>query len=1348
MNMRRKFLSVLLAASMVLTLVPATALAEGETVQLKFTPETTAELGEGDTVTIETSAIEEQGTVPAGTKILWTMQGADALADATDATAEGVEEYSNGIAYADLFPADEEPTAVADGGVTIHAVAVAEVDGNPAQVSVVTASPEYTKAAESEQRYAVAGAVSKGTDVKLDSLKDIAVKICSFDKDTIGEVAATGYTDENGEFGISEALLPGTYVAVVDAVSGKYAKSQSAAFTITNEAKNDVTIELVAEEENPDVPAEPMGEVTVALTAPEKGEAPATTIEAAEGHGAGTIQWAGELTDAKKFKGGVAYTATVTLAPADGKTWADTVTVTVAGQTVKDATVADGKLTFAVEYAALDAAVLSSIAVTTPPAKTTYTVGEDFDPAGMVVTGTFDDGTTKVLETAEYELSGDKTLAAGEQNVTIQSKAPLAVVSTTVKVTVNKIAAELEVKADAEPTVTGTVAYGAQNLSAVTFATQGTVVIKGANPEVTVAGTWAWEEGQKPTAAGEQQFTAVFTPTANQAGITDKYDFGKTPLTTKITVNVGKATPTFTVENQSVSTKNGATLERVVVPEEADGVNGEKVAGAFKWIKGENDTTELNTNPFESKTNGDKVTIWWTFTPDALETNYVGDVLKGSVEITMTDKSVVTVQFPQDAVSVVYGETPAANVATVLLDNVANEEIAVTYTSGTTDVADFNAETGALEVKKVGNTIITASVEAAEDSSYDAATATYTLTVEKRPITITADNQTMKEGGAAPTYTYTLGGTLATGDEIGSVAMSVDNTDVGTHVITVGNVTFTTGSADNYEITKVNGTLTVEAADTPAPGEGLTITPSSVSIAEGKVNTAASAAFKVSGGTLPCTVEKVNGPEWLTVSINGDTVTISGTRPATAQAAATLTVKITDSTAETPLAKTVAVAVGAVTKPSSGGSSSGGSGGGGGGGSSSVTVPVSGDDKSVEVSAKVSGSTATIDKIEGLNKILDGDVDTGVVEIDLTALKKDIDTVKLPAAALEDIAKAAADGDNDVDGLAIKLDSGTVEFDADALEAIADQASGSTIELKLEKSSANGLSSSQKDAVKDMDIHGHFDLTLNGGKAITDFKGGKVSVKIPFAVPSGKEAANFVVIYVANDGSVEEMRTNCSGGYISFTTDHFSKYVIAYKAPEPVEPVQETPVAADCDGGSNCPAHKFTDVNTSLWYHKAVDYAINNSLMSGVGENTFSPNANLSRAMLAQILYNLAGRPAAAGTSDFNDVAEGMWYTNAIAWAAENGVVSGLGNGKFGPNDNITREQLAVMLYRYAGSPAAGGSLDGFADAGKVSGYAQNGFVWATSNGVMSGKGGGMLDPQGLATRAEVAQMLYNYLNK
>ncbi len=1001
--MRRKFLSVLLAASMVLTLVPATAWAEGETVKLTFAPAVeNAELSEGDTVTIEASATEEQGAVPDGTKILWTTQGEEALKDATNATAENVKEYSNCIAYADLFPADEEPTAIADGGVTIHAVAVAEVDGNAKQVSVVTASPEYTQKATTEEPGGEEkkvetptitpdpkDAVEAGTEISI-SCGTEGAKIYYTTDGKEPTSSSTEYSDSKKPTAAGEAGNKFTVKAIAVKDGMTNSDVATAEYTI-KEASVD-----------PDPTPDEVGEVTVALTAPEKGAVPATTIEAAGDHGAGTIEWAGDLTEAGKFKGGVVYTATVTLAPAEGKAWADTVTVTVTGQTAKEPTVKDGNLTFTVEYAALDAAVLSSIAVTTLPTKVTYEVGDDFDPAGMVVTGTFDDGTTKELTTDEYELSNDKALTAGEQNVTIKSKDPLAVVSTTVKVTVNKIAAELEVKADAEPTVTGTVAYGAQNLSAVTFATQGTVVIKGANPEVTVTGTWAWKEGQKPAAAGEQKFIAAFTPEDS-----DTYEYA--PLETEITVTVEKATPEFTVADQFVSTKNDPTIDRVVVPEKADGVNGAKVSGTFKWIKSENDTAELDANPFENKTSGDKVTIWWTFTPDASETNYVGDVLKGSVEITMTDKSVVTVQFPQDAVSVVYGETPAANVATVLLDNQPSEDIAVTYESGTPATATIDEATGVVTVVKVGTSVITAKVAAVAEQ-YEGATATYTLAVTARPITITADDKTMKAGEAEPAYTYTLGGTLAYEDRIGSVAMTVegDKTE-GTHAIKVGDVTFATGEATNYEITKVNGTLTVEAADTPAPGEGLTITPSSVSIASGKVNTAASATFKVSGGTPGYTVEKVNGPDWLNVSINGDTVTISGTRPATAQAAATLTVKITDSTAETSFAKTVAVAVGAVTKPSSGGgSSSGGSGGGGGGGSSSVTVPVSGDDKSVEVSAKVSGSTATIDKIEGLNKVLDGDVDTGVVEIDLTALKKDIDTVKLPAAALEDIAKAAA----------------------------------------------------------------------------------------------------------------------------------------------------------------------------------------------------------------------------------------------------------------------------------------------------------------------------------------------------
>lgn len=170
----------------------------------------------------------------------------------------------------------------------------------------------------------------------------------------------------------------------------------------------------------------------------------------------------------------------------------------------------------------------------------------------------------------------------------------------------------------------------------------------------------------------------------------------------------------------------------------------------------------------------------------------------------------------------------------------------------------------------------------------------------------------------------------------------------------------------------------------------------------------------------------------------------------------------------------------------------------------------------------------------------------------------------------------------------------------------------------------------------------------------------------------------------------------------------------------------------------------YSDVAETAWYYDAVNYVTTNGLMNGVGNDRFAPNSNLTRAMFAQILYNKEGKPA-AGASTFSDVAAGQWYTDAISWAAANGVVNGIGNNMFGPNNNITREQLAVMLYRYAGSPAVTGSVTGFNDAGQISSYATTAMAWATTNGVMNGKGDGRLDPKGLATRAEVAQMMQNY---
>lgn len=186
----------------------------------------------------------------------------------------------------------------------------------------------------------------------------------------------------------------------------------------------------------------------------------------------------------------------------------------------------------------------------------------------------------------------------------------------------------------------------------------------------------------------------------------------------------------------------------------------------------------------------------------------------------------------------------------------------------------------------------------------------------------------------------------------------------------------------------------------------------------------------------------------------------------------------------------------------------------------------------------------------------------------------------------------------------------------------------------------------------------------------------------------------------------------------------------------------------ECDGGDNCVSRELADVDTTEWYHKAVDYAIENKLMSGVGDGKFDPNGNLTRAMLCQIFYNKEGRPAVTAENTFADVKTGAWYEKAVTWAASNKIVMGYDNGNFGPTDDITREQLAAIIWRYDGKKVSAASLDTFNDAGKISSYAVDALKWAYENGVVSGKGNGILDPIGKATRAEVAQMLMNYLEK
>ena len=156
--------------------------------------------------------------------------------------------------------------------------------------------------------------------------------------------------------------------------------------------------------------------------------------------------------------------------------------------------------------------------------------------------------------------------------------------------------------------------------------------------------------------------------------------------------------------------------------------------------------------------------------------------------------------------------------------------------------------------------------------------------------------------------------------------------------------------------------------------------------------------------------------------------------------------------------------------------------------------------------------------------------------------------------------------------------------------------------------------------------------------------------------------------------------------------------------------------------------------------------------MDGTGAYRFAPNAQLTRAMIVTILYRMEGSPAVSGASVFTDVDSGMWYGKAVAWAAANGIVNGYGSGRFGPNDPVTREQLAAILYRYtayrkASTTVNGDNLASFTDLNTVSGYALESMNWAVGNSLLKGANG-KLDPKANATRAQVAAIIHRYLER
>ena len=399
-----------------------------------------------------------------------------------------------------------------------------------------------------------------------------------------------------------------------------------------------------------------------------------------------------------------------------------------------------------------------------------------------------------------------------------------------------------------------------------------------------------------------------------------------------------------------------------------------------------------------------------------------------------------------------------------------------------------------------------------------------------------------------------------------------------------------------------------------------------------------------------------------------------------------------------------------------------------------VSVPVSGEGSSVRVDATIRGENAQVDRVDEktVAQISDGLLPTPLT-MDFSTLSKPIHEVTLPTESIDLIAETP-----NVTGLEIKLSTAALTLDSAALQAVSAAAGNSDkISLSVKNADIRDLSPAQQKTLAD--LSGTLILEtgiLADGTPLHDFGDGSVRVAFPY----DSSSPYLTMWYVAEDGTKEAMPTRYRGGVLSFTTDHFSHYVLTED---------------EANYRHICPAADHRDVATDAWYHEGVDYVVENGIMGGYSDGSFRPAASTTRAQIATMLWRLSGKPVVNYLLRYEDVAAEQYYTEAVRWATAEGIMGGYGNGRFGTNDPVTRQQLAAILWRYAkyrGMDVSVGedtNILSYNDVFDLSEYAIPAMQWACGSGIIMGKdvsGGGMvLLPKNHATRAQVAVMLMRF---
>ena len=372
-------------------------------------------------------------------------------------------------------------------------------------------------------------------------------------------------------------------------------------------------------------------------------------------------------------------------------------------------------------------------------------------------------------------------------------------------------------------------------------------------------------------------------------------------------------------------------------------------------------------------------------------------------------------------------------------------------------------------------------------------------------------------------------------------------------------------------------------------------------------------------------------------------------------------------------------------------------------------LPVSGS-SAATTQAYVQGSTATVFLTSRqLRAATDAQFDATVT---INATDPAADTVILSGRSIINARNAG------VAALQVKFRSGTVTLDARALAA-----------LDLHKDVAVSLTGASLNAAQQRALGTQAgSAVLANASVLVDGAAASCPAGSVRAAVAVNAADDLTAWSLADDGSISAVGGAYDAGQQTYAFDVVNGVMAIARFP-------------------------FTDVVAGTWYYGAAAYAYNNGLFAGMTPTTFAPNATMTRAMLVSVLWRLAGEPAPKAPNTFVDVPDGAWYTDAVTWAAENGVVSGIGGSRFDPSGFVTREQTAEILYNYAHSKgydvSARADLTVFPDAASVSGWAEEALSWANAAGLINGTvrdGQTILDPQGSASRAQVAMILMNYV--